>query len=502
MMGYQEPSQEHLFIYGINLENRVRKDHPLRRVKEYIDFDFIYREVEDTYGTNGNVSVPPPVILKLMVLLMLYNVRSERELMETVPERLDWLWFLGYTLTSSVPDHSVLSKARKRWGMGAFKKLFERIVTQCVKAGLVDGTKIFMDSSLIDADASNNSVVDTHSLKRYLNQGYLELEKRLEADKTAPAADSPDASAGTPSKNTGGVNTRYTSTTDPDASIVRHMGDKAKLRYKTHRTVDPLHEVITAVDLTTGSVNEGYKMASLIEAHEANTATKASTVVADSQYGTGENLLICHDKGIKPHMPVVKHLNQQTSSRKGIFPEERFTYDKETDTYVCPAGRILKKRTLHENKHNIEYGALRRDCRSCPLRPECTRSKGSRTVQRPVRKEELDHMIKEATSLPSKRDLKTRQHLMERSFARSTLFGFDRARWRGLWKVAIQEYLVCAIQNIQTLIRYRREPTKGVVVVPTISIKVIVSLLSAYLKAAPDTFMLRMERPGKQRYVR
>ena len=73
----------------------------------------------------------------------------------------------------------MLSKARKRWEVEAFKRFFERIVWQCVESGLVDGSKIFMDSSLIEADASNNSVVDTHSLKRYLNKGYMELEKRL-----------------------------------------------------------------------------------------------------------------------------------------------------------------------------------------------------------------------------------------------------------------------------------------------------------------------------------
>ena len=59
MMGYQEPSQENLFMYGINLEVRVRKDHLLRKMKELIDFDFIYKEVEERYGRNGNVSVPP-----------------------------------------------------------------------------------------------------------------------------------------------------------------------------------------------------------------------------------------------------------------------------------------------------------------------------------------------------------------------------------------------------------------------------------------------------------
>ena len=93
----------------------------------------------------------------------------------------------------------MLSKARKRWGEQAFKGFFERIVVQCVERGLVDGTKIFMDASLIDADASNNSVVDTSDLRRYLNKGYEELEKRLD-ERNNPTE--------TPST----VNSRYIST--------------------------------------------------------------------------------------------------------------------------------------------------------------------------------------------------------------------------------------------------------------------------------------------------
>ncbi len=61
MMGHHEPPREHLFMYVISLENRVRKDHPLRKVRGLIDFDCMYKEVEDTYGDNGNVSMPPPV---------------------------------------------------------------------------------------------------------------------------------------------------------------------------------------------------------------------------------------------------------------------------------------------------------------------------------------------------------------------------------------------------------------------------------------------------------
>jgi len=91
MMGMQQSAQNSLFYVGLNIDRRVRANHPLRRIKEVIDFDFSYKEVKGHYGANGNVSVPPPVILKLMLLLIYYNVRSERELMDTLPERIDWL---------------------------------------------------------------------------------------------------------------------------------------------------------------------------------------------------------------------------------------------------------------------------------------------------------------------------------------------------------------------------------------------------------------------------
>jgi transposase len=402
MMGYHPPPNDPLFSFNVQLETRVRKDHPLRKIKELIDFDFIYKEVKKSYGKNGNVSVPPPVILKLMLLLILYNVRSERELMDTLPERLDWLWFLGLTIESVIPDHSVLSKARKRWGDAAFKHFFEGIVLQCVKAGLVDGRKIFMDSSLIDADASNNSVVDTHSLKRHLNEQYRELETRLEET---------PRQTGTP------VNSRYVSTTDPDASIIRYGSSTPKLRYKTHRAVDGLNEVITAVKVTPAIIDDGHEMGSLIEAHEKNTEVTVTTVVADSKYGTKENLLSCHDKNIKAHVPTIKEINRTTSSRKGIFPEERFVYHKENDTYTCPAGKVLKKRSVHEDKQNIEYGASKKDCMACRLRSGCTRSKGFRSVQRHVRQEELDRMFAITKTYAARNDLKTRQQLMERSFS-------------------------------------------------------------------------------------
>jgi hypothetical protein len=69
-MGHEEGLQPKLFYHQINFDQRVPKDQTLRKIQEKIDFDFFYGEVKDTYGDNGNVSIPPPVILKMMVLLV------------------------------------------------------------------------------------------------------------------------------------------------------------------------------------------------------------------------------------------------------------------------------------------------------------------------------------------------------------------------------------------------------------------------------------------------
>jgi transposase len=437
MMGRQNDYQHKLFIKGFNLDKRIRKDHILRKIIGNIDFDFIYKEVEDTYGINGNTSVPPPIILKMMLLFFLYDIRSERELMEIIPERLDWLWFLGYDLEDEIPNHSVLSKARARWGARAFKRFFEHIVYQCAEQGLIDGRKGFFDASLIDADASNNSVVDTHKLKKYLNKSYKRFENQLDAIK---------ASKTTP------ADSRYISTTDPDASVTRHSGGKSKLRYKTHRAIDEKHEIITATKVTAGAVDDGHVLQDMIETHEQNTQMKLETAVADSKYGTIENFLECHDREVKAHIPSIGETYKDSGRRKGIFPKEAFSYNPDTDTFTCPAGKVLKRRKLKKSRKHYEYKASYKDCKECHIRNECTRSNFGRTLKRHARQDDLDVMIEESKSKASKRDIKTRQHLSERSFARSTRYGFKRARWRNLWRMEIQDYLIAAIQNICVLI--------------------------------------------------
>ena len=442
MMGQQNGFQEKLFITGFNLDKRIPENHILRKISETIDFDFIYREVKHTYGAKGNVSVPPPVILKLMLLLFLFNVRSERELMTTLPLRLDWLWFLGYDIEDDIPNHSVLSKARTRWGVHAFRRFFGIILQQCVEAGLIDGNKAFIDSSLVDADASNNSVVNMHDIKRYLKKSYRLLEERL------------DDFRGQKSTL---INKKHVSTTDPDASVTRYGNSRPKLRYKTHRVVDEKNEIITATKVTPGSVDDGAALKEMIDIHQQNTGTKPEAIVADTKYGTIDNYLHYHDEGIKTHIPSVEESHRGYGRKEGIFTKEEFTYDPDNDIFICPAGETLTRKKFRKDRKHYEYIAPAKKCKNCEIKEKCTRSKSGRTLKRHERQDELDLILEHTKSKECKKDLKTRQHLSERSFARSTRYGFKRARWRNLWRMEIQDYLIAAIQNILVLVNMPKD---------------------------------------------
>ena len=86
------------------------------------------------------------------------------------------------------------------------------------------------------------------------------------------------------------------------------------------------------------------------------------------------------------------------------------------------------------------------------MRDQCTKSKTGRTIKRHHRHEELELMRSKTQTKQSQKDIRIRQHLMERSFARACRYGFKRSRWRRLWRNQIQEYLTAAIQNIMVLL--------------------------------------------------
>ena len=459
MMGEQN-SEPQLFNYAVNLEKRVRVGHPLRQVKARIDFSFVREEVAHCYGRNGNESVPPEVILKMMFLLFFDDIKSERELMEVIGERLDYLWFLDYGLDDAVPDHSVLSKARARWGRQVFESLFVRTVGQCVEAGLVDGSKLHADASLIDANASKESVIKgPPELIAALKRAYGATESKLEGTNTAP--------------NYQMINDRLLSKTDPDAALMRKGSGGSRPRYQNHRVIDDREGVITAVESTPGTIAENKKLMELVDQHERNTKLPVKTVVADDKYGTSENYVLCQQRGIKTHMGDAFAKSQQGRPRT-IFGDEAFTYDPVADIYRCPAGQILKPGQVHPIRRTRSYKAPARACAACALRARCTRSSDGRTVHRHENQELLNIARTQAHSVAARRDRKRRHHLMERSFAdAANNHHFKRSRWRRLWRQQIQDYLIAAIQNVRILLAHQnpKRSAATALIAPATSIK-------------------------------
>ena len=488
MMGRPQKAAAKLFYTNLNLDLRVRADNPLRAVRAVIDFDFVRPLVRPLYGVRGNKSIDPSLLLKVMFLLFYEQVFSERALMSRMSERLDWLWFCGLDLDSDIPDHSVISKARKRWGTEVFAEFFTRVLDQCVQANLVDGKLVHVDSSIIAANADKTKLqtvlrVACQKLYDRLDENSPEQQPKEEprppqsetpqpqppqdcalsivnpgpreepeTPQPQPSEDSalsivnpgPQEDPKAPEPELGSA----VSPTDPDARLTRKNG-KTTLGYKDHRVVDDRCGIITATETTPAAVADGAMLIGLLDEHEENTGQKAQDVAADSAYGTAENYERLRDDEVRPAIP---HQNKNKVS--GKFDRDRFRYEAAEDCYVCPGGQKLHRTGSPPERDHVEYRAGTKVCAACPLREQCTSGKRGRTFKRHVRQDAIDwadHLLPPWTR---RRMMRRRRIRAEGSFADALQHGFKRARWRGLAMMTIQNLMIAAIQNVRKLLKH------------------------------------------------
>jgi transposase len=437
MMGSHQ-NEPVLFAVSVNLEKRVRADHPLRALNKALgDLDWVRQEVAPCYGRNGHVSLDPVIIVKMMILLFIDDIASERELMGVIAERLDYLWFLGYGLDDAVPNHSVLSKARARWGGEIFQKIFTRTALACVGAGLVNNQRLLVDSSLVQANAANDSIVRAApELISALRQACAAQEAKLEE---GPPGVGPN------------VNATRVSTTDPEATLARKGKGSARLSYKSHRAVDDGHGVITAVQTTTGQAGDAAQLPALLDQHQARANQKPQAIVGDAHYGSAENYRHCQTQGVATHLKRVCAPRQ----KQGRFAPESFHHDAQNDCLICPAGKVLGRHNFKQAEGLIEYRIARREeCAACALRAQCTTARMGRTVVLPLQPQLVRAGQEQAASAAAAASYKIRRHRMEGSFAdAANNHGFKRARWRGLWRQQIQDWLIAAVQNLRILMK-------------------------------------------------
>ena len=477
MMGRKAPVGK--LFYQVSLEELVPEGHLLRRVAEAVDFAVARRLTSRFYSRTGQPSVDPVVLFKMALLGYLYGIPSERRLAEEIRLNLAYRWFIGYDLDEAIPDHSVLSKARRRFGPTVYEAFFTDVVRQCERVGLIRGDQLFMDSTLVAAHADLDRV-GSRALIRQLPAVGEHVADLWAEDEVAPAPGGEPAASGRaplhpagpddpPNKRVGLLNERLVSRTDPDAAVVQRSGVPADLYYKVHVGVDGgSARIITAVVATGGAVADEHLLPRLVADHEGNTGRAARAVAADTKYGTVDNYRWLEARGILAAIPFA-----EANSDSRAVPRSAFAYDPEADTYRCPNGATLRNhgRTTTLAAHPlIIYRARPKDCAACPLKQRCCGSAQVRSLSRP---DDGGLRVRTAAYLGTPR---ARRLIARRKAWAETVFGdgkerraLRRARCRGIDEMRIQALLTATAQNARQLaLRRRRGPIeRGATVRPT-----------------------------------
>ena len=155
MMGRREDRQGQ-FFYEFNLDEVVPPDHLVRRIDAVLDLGWVHKELAPYYSHTGRPSIDPVLMIRMLIVGYVFAIRSERALCREVQLNLAYRWFCGLGIEDDIPDHSAFTRARNErfCNHDVFRGVFERVVSSCIKAGLVGGKGFAVDASLIAADAN------------------------------------------------------------------------------------------------------------------------------------------------------------------------------------------------------------------------------------------------------------------------------------------------------------------------------------------------------------
>lgn len=434
-------------IESVLLENLVPEDHLLRKIDKHIDFSFINELCRPYYSeSNGRPAVEPETMFRMLFIGYLFGVRSERRLAEEDKVNLAYRWFLGYNIEDKIPDASVIWQNRRRRfkGTDVPQRIFDEIVRQAIRHGLVDGTILYTDSTHLKANANKNKFEEkevTVSTKAYI----ADLDKAVDEDRLAhgkkPLKQKDDDDTAPPNKSV------KASVTDPDSGYMHRDGKPKGFFYLDHRMVDSRANIITDVHVTAGNVNDVEPYLERLDRQIATFGFSVRTVGLDAGYNTN---YLCRDianMGINAAMGYRRGVHA-----KGKYGKYKFTYIPEWDVYICPERSYLSYRTTNREGYR-EYRGKQERCDRCPRRQEClTEKQKRRELRRHVWEDFKDKMYLYTKTDEGKWIYKRRKETIERSFADSKeLHGLRYCRMRGLDGVREQCLLTAAAQNIKKI---------------------------------------------------
>jgi len=352
----EDQQQNHIFSY-LSPEMRVRKDHPLRAIREMVDevLTQLSRRFDTMYARVGRPSIAPEKLLRAQLLQMLYSIRSERLLMEEMDYNLLFRWFVGLNADDEVWDATVFTKNRDRLLEAEVAKEFLAcVVAQAQAKGLTSDEHFSVDGTLLEAWASAKSY-------------------QLKQGKPDPPPDDP----GNPTINfRGEQRSNQTHESNPEAQLARKSdGKESKLSYSGNLLVENRNGLI--VDAEVFQANGTAERDAALVMLEKIPGTKSVTVGGDKGFDTRGFVAECRNLGVVPHVAqnlgrnggsaidgrTTRHLGYAISQRKRKRIEECFGWLKtialmrkvrhrgvcKVDwifTFACAAYNLVRMRNL------------------------------------------------------------------------------------------------------------------------------------------------------------
>jgi len=464
---------------ALSLETLVPPHNFYRQVQSKLDLDFVRELVAERYSPLGRPSIDPVVFFKLHLIMFFEGIRSERQLVEMVNLRLDHRWYLGYDLDEVVPDHSSLTKSRDRYGVTVFQAFFEHILTLCVETGLVWGKELYVDGTMLEANADYERQVprlpqsaQEHVQALFTSDDNPTLHQQLlnKYSGIPPA---------TPKKGYQRQSDEQVSLTDPSATTVGHQ----RLGYRLHYGVDGgKARIVLHCLVTPASVQDNTPMLDLVWWAWFRWQLPLKVVVGDTRYGTIDNIVALERNGIRAFFPLHSEAARQ-GSRKHHFPADAFYYDPQMDCYICPQGQQLTYARTDAKQQRHFYKAPAKVCRACPLHSQCSPTQRGRQVSHSIFKAILDLVQTYAESPAYQKAMRKRAVWIEPRFADLKLWHHGRrCRLRGLLKVNIEALMKATGQNIQQLLKTKTpgkllSPAQTVTLIPYSYLKFFASLI-------------------------
>ena len=381
------------------VDDYVGADDPVRVIDVFVDeLDLAGLGFESAAAT-GRPGYHPAMLLKLYLYGYMNHVQSSRRLEREAGRNVEVMWLTG----KLAPDFKTIADFRRDNGE-AVRATCKQFVILCRQVGLIAGGTVAVDGSRFRAVNTRDKNYTPGAIRLRLAQVEASIERYLDKLDTADRQETDVAEIRTTRLNeriealrrqmrelqsmARQVETapdRQISLTDPDARAMATNGKGTGLvGYNVQAAVDADSHIVVAHEVT----NLGHdrtQFANMSRQAKDATGTEHLTVLADRGYFSGAEILACEEAGVTPICP--KPLTSG-SKAEGRFGKPDFLYDASSDTYRCPAGETLTKRTT-----TIENGLVLNRywssvCRSCALKPDCTTGN-----ERRVTRWEHEHVV-------------------------------------------------------------------------------------------------------------